>query len=382
MFPQQKTGSRHAGAHLKWRLALAATAVLALLPGRTTLAADYVPLPFPEGTAVRVIQGYNGGTHQGASHYGLDLVLANGGTSGATVVSPLDGTVAWAFEPGDRTGCIQVTAADGRFATMLCHVLLDRPFARGERVARGQPLGTVGAAGTLGNNGAPHVHMELHAGGRGSSPVPFGAPEGLPLEWLDLPASGAANEHVGVAVLVSSNTLSDAPPQPTPAPRATPARPASGPAAPGAAGTRCLAGDAPRYVFGFADLKAYLGDAMGDPLTCEFADPNGTGDVHQQTSRGLAFWRKSTNTPTFTDGWDHWGRTEAGWVAWTGDSIDPPGTAPQPTATPAPASPTATSTPSPTATARPTQRPSTATPSPSPTRRAPTATPTPTPRRG
>ena len=87
--------------------------------------------------------------------------------------------------------------------------------------------------------------------------------------------------------------------------------------------TFCPTGQAPHFVFGFADLKAMIGEAMGEPTTCEFPDPNGTGDVHQRTTTGLAFWRKSTNTPTFTNGFEHWGHTPAGWVYWTGTSIDP-----------------------------------------------------------
>ena len=87
---------------------------------------------------------------------------------------------------------------------------------------------------------------------------------------------------------------------------------------------RCAPGVSPKFTFGFADLKTRLGDAMCEPLTCEFADPNGTGDVHQQTTRGLAFWRKGTNTPTFTNGSQHWGSTPRGWVEWTGSSVDPP----------------------------------------------------------
>jgi hypothetical protein len=88
---------------------------------------------------------------------------------------------------------------------------------------------------------------------------------------------------------------------------------------------QCAPGQAPTFAAGFADLKSHIGTAMGSPTTCEFPDPNGSGDVHQQTSAGLAFWRKSTNTPTFTDGWQHWGHTPQGWVTWTGSSIDPPG---------------------------------------------------------
>jgi excalibur calcium-binding domain-containing protein len=87
--------------------------------------------------------------------------------------------------------------------------------------------------------------------------------------------------------------------------------------------TFCAAGQSPGFVLGFADLKAMLGDAMGQAATCEFPDPNGTGDVHQQTSSGLAFWRKATNTPTFTNGSEHWGNTPTGWVYWSGSSIDP-----------------------------------------------------------
>jgi Pentapeptide repeats (8 copies) len=41
----------------------------------------------------------------------------------------------------------------------------------------------------------------------------------------------------------------------------------------------CAPGQAPQYVFGFADPKARIGDAMADPVTCEFPDPNGTGDI-------------------------------------------------------------------------------------------------------
>jgi hypothetical protein len=82
-------------------------------------------------------------------------------------------------------------------------------------------------------------------------------------------------------------------------------------------------GAAVHYVFGFATLYSRLADWMGDPLTCEFADPNGTGDVHQRTTQGLAFWRKSTNTPTFTNGNEHWALVGEGMVYWTGSSIDP-----------------------------------------------------------
>ncbi|MDQ6673203.1 MAG: hypothetical protein M3069_21095 [Chloroflexota bacterium] len=33
--------------------------------------------------------------------------------------------------------------------------------------------------------------------------------------------------------------------------------------------------------------------------------------ARRRTSQGLAFWRKRTNTPTFTNGWNHWAPTVA-----------------------------------------------------------------------
>src|SRR5919198_332813 len=45
----------------------------------------------------------------------------------------------------------------------------------------------------------------------------------------------------------------------------------------------CAPGETPRYVFGFADLAAQLGEVMGAPVSCEYADPNGSGDTLQDT---------------------------------------------------------------------------------------------------
>ena len=101
----------------------------------------------------------------------------------------------------------------------------------------------------------------------------------------------------------------------------------------------CRPGESPAFQFGFAALKAELGPIMGEPTEC--AHPNSAnGDVLQHTTTGLSFWRKATNTPTFTDGYRHWGLTPGGMVFWTGDSIDPPAAAaarPAPAAAPAPA---------------------------------------------
>ena len=88
-------------------------------------------------------------------------------------------------------------------------------------------------------------------------------------------------------------------------------------------GAFCTPGAGPEFSFGFALLKSALGDPMGAALSCEHGDPLGSGDVLQETTTGLAFYRVSTNTPTFTDGWNHWGLTQNGIVYWIGGSIDP-----------------------------------------------------------
>jgi hypothetical protein len=89
-------------------------------------------------------------------------------------------------------------------------------------------------------------------------------------------------------------------------------------------GRTCQPGQPTQFVFGFAALKSQLGDVMGEPASCEYADPNGSGDTLQDTTTGLAFWRKSTNTATFTNGGTHWALTGSGFVSWIGSSIDPP----------------------------------------------------------
>ena len=97
----------------------------------------------------------------------------------------------------------------------------------------------------------------------------------------------------------------------------------------------CAPGQEPEFQFGFAFLKSQLGDLMGEPLECEHANPE-NGDTLQQTTTGLSFYRKSTNTPTFTDGWNHWAWTGQGLVYWTGSSVDPPVSADGGTPTPVP----------------------------------------------
>jgi murein DD-endopeptidase MepM/ murein hydrolase activator NlpD len=195
---------------MPWLLALALlVAILPATPARTTHAAENVVMPFSGGRIVRIIQGYNGGTHQGRSQYGLDLTLADGKTDGAEVVSPIEGTVTFANVGGN--GCIAVALKDDSYSVMLCHVKLSRAFTRGEAISQGQTLGTVGVAGTFGNNGVAHIHMELHKGGRASTPVPFSEPDGLLLEGVSLPSSSTTAVTSKREPIVSSNRRGSGP---------------------------------------------------------------------------------------------------------------------------------------------------------------------------
>lgn len=223
---------------------LAIAAALAVTPLATVheaQAADPVLLPFGGGKSVKIIQGYHGGTHQGRSVFGLDLVLATEETSGADVVAPIGGKVVWAFEPGASAGCIAIAMPSGEFSVNLCHVLLSRKYQSGEQVNRGQVIGKVGAPGTLENNNVSHVHMELHRGAYASDPVPFSPPAGVPLEGVNLGNSDKYSENSDHAPIASTNGPGNAGPpsnktvsastvaspaaQPTPA--AKPAAPAS-----------------------------------------------------------------------------------------------------------------------------------------------------------
>jgi S1-C subfamily serine protease len=86
----------------------------------------------------------------------------------------------------------------------------------------------------------------------------------------------------------------------------------------------CEAAQSPHFANGFASLRVEVGDAMGDAIECEHANPS-NGDTLQRTTIGLSFYRKTTNTPTFTNGAEHWGLTTDGLVYWTGNTTDPPG---------------------------------------------------------
>src|SRR5215204_387851 len=142
------------------------------------------------------------------------------------------------------------------------------------------------------------------------------------MKRLSFKRSGLAGAPLGLSVLAATALIGAVP------------------NASAAASPNCQLGQAPEFVLGFAALQQSVGQAMGDPIECEHANP-ANGDTLQQTTTGLAFYRKATNTSTFTNGSEHWGLTSSGLVFWTGSSIDPPGSVVAPSEPAAPPVPVA-----------------------------------------
>jgi hypothetical protein len=184
-------------------------------------------LPFAAGTTWKIVQGYQGATHgTGPERYALDLVRADDApTAGTEVYAPAAGTVWWMSPPGGGNGCLLLKPdGGGGLIVELCH-LLARPFRRDERVEAGELLGTIGPAGTVGNNGLAHLHLSLHRtydDGVTRIPAPFAPPDGLPLEGIALPPDGTANQYACAAVcrvtLRSTTTAAAGLPGPAPVP--------------------------------------------------------------------------------------------------------------------------------------------------------------------
>ena len=219
-----------------------------MAPARTVLAQPAsLRLPFPAGTAWRVIQGYQGGTHGfGPERYALDLVRdGEGATAGAEVLAPASGTLWFMHAPGAGNGCLSIRIDGGAgLIVQMCHILA-RGFRADERIEIGQVIGTIGPSGTVGNNGVAHMHISLHRTpdyGSTRVPAPFAAPDGLPIDGIALPPDGTFNQYACPgpscrASLVSSNGRAPRPAPPPAAPVApvvaagTDSRPAVAPAA-------------------------------------------------------------------------------------------------------------------------------------------------------
>ena len=75
----------------------------------------------------------------------------------------------------------------------------------------------------------------------------------------------------------------------------------------------CAPGQMPAFSFGFAVLSETLGTSMGEPTECAHAEV-ASGDTYQQTTKGVAIYRRADNAPAFVSGMSRWTLTAEGLV--------------------------------------------------------------------
>ena len=119
-----------------------------VLPASVLAHHTTIKMPFAAGATWRVLQGYNGSSHQNNSstwqyYYSLDLVRADGNTAGQRVLSAVDGTIRWIDE---AYGGMSINLGDG-YAFAYFHTVLAPGLAAGQTIRQGQYLGTVAPPG-------------------------------------------------------------------------------------------------------------------------------------------------------------------------------------------------------------------------------------------
>ncbi len=110
-----------------------------------------------KGGTWQIIQGYNGGTHNGSTYmYSLDLQRIEGeqATIGQTIYAPASGTVLW------TSGGLLIGMGNG-YGIALFHVTLNAGITSGTVVTQGQAIGSISGPGGAGYQVTPHVDMTL-----------------------------------------------------------------------------------------------------------------------------------------------------------------------------------------------------------------------------
>jgi murein DD-endopeptidase MepM/ murein hydrolase activator NlpD len=97
-------------------------------------------------------------------HSGIDI----GAPAGTPIQAVRPGRVVFAGEAGTYGNLVVVEHADG-LETRYAHAR-DVHVRVGQRVGRGESLGTVGSTG---RSTGPHLHFEVRRGGRAVDPLPF-----------------------------------------------------------------------------------------------------------------------------------------------------------------------------------------------------------------
>lgn len=122
----------------------------------------------PRGDFIWPVQGYVGspyGLRGGRFHAGVDIP----GPIGSPVVAAKTGIVIFAgWMHGGFGNAVDILHSDG-LVSRYAH--LSRVFARsGQQIERGQ---TLGARGCTGRCTGPHLHFEIHSGGRAVNPLHY-----------------------------------------------------------------------------------------------------------------------------------------------------------------------------------------------------------------
>lgn len=178
------------------------------VPANTAAASPpTLSLPIPVGETWKVIQGYNCGTHTGYDDNAFDLVNANGRTRGAPVRAAADGRYWWWGAAG---GSVILSHGDGYY-TMYSHLESRVPFAKGDFVAAGTVIGTVGSAGTSYTN--PHLHFEMFYG----EGVSARNRRGVPLVFAEgyaFPDHEQCNQYMGLRLTAQAGARDAQAPSP------------------------------------------------------------------------------------------------------------------------------------------------------------------------
>lgn len=109
------------------------------------------------GGSWEIIQGYNGGTHNGSTYmYSLDLQRTDGeqATIGQTIYAPASGTVLW------TSGGLLIGMGNG-YGIALFHITLNPGITSGTVLTQGQEIGYISGPGGSGYQVTPHVDMTL-----------------------------------------------------------------------------------------------------------------------------------------------------------------------------------------------------------------------------
>ena len=118
------------------------------------------------------------------THTGLDMIAP----AGSGVIAAADGQVSEVSRSGKGEGNVVAITHEGGYVTRYAH-LGSISVKRGERVKRGQKIGTIGLSGA---SYAPHLHYEVHRDSLLCDPVDHLAASLDPVEYYRLRVTSAA----------------------------------------------------------------------------------------------------------------------------------------------------------------------------------------------